>query len=60
MLNEGLSASRAAFDVGYRSPSQFTREYGRLFGTPPKRDSLLTTERNALTPSEVQTGPAPF
>jgi AraC-like DNA-binding protein len=24
--------------VGYESPSQFSREYGRLFGAPPKRD----------------------
>jgi AraC-like DNA-binding protein len=38
MLNEGLDAARAAFQVGYESPSQFSREYSRLFGTPPKRD----------------------
>ncbi|KKX27130.1 AraC family transcriptional regulator [Rhizobium sp. LC145] len=40
MLDEGLSASSAAFDVGYESVSQFTREYGRLFKVPPKRDVL--------------------
>lgn len=38
MLNEGLDAARAAFDVGYESPSQFSREYSRVFGAPPKRD----------------------
>ncbi len=38
MLNEGLDASTAAFQVGYESPSQFSREYCRLFGVPPKRD----------------------
>jgi AraC-like DNA-binding protein len=38
MLNEGLDAASAAFEVGYESPSQFSREYGRLFGAPPKRD----------------------
>lgn len=38
MLNERLDASNAAFRVGYESPSQFSREYGRLFGEPPKRD----------------------
>jgi AraC-like DNA-binding protein len=38
MLNEGLDAASAAFQVGYESPSQFSREYSRLFGTPPKRD----------------------
>lgn len=39
MRSEGLSASRAAFAVGYESVSQFTREYGRLFGLPPVRDT---------------------
>ena len=38
MLAEGLSASSAAFAVGYESVPQFTREYGRLFGKPPARD----------------------
>jgi AraC-like DNA-binding protein len=40
MLDEGCSASNAAFEVGYESVSQFTREYGRLFQAPPKRDAL--------------------
>ncbi|MFK3948345.1 AraC family transcriptional regulator [Pseudomonas fulva] len=38
MLNENLDAASAAFKVGYESPSQFSREYGRQFGTPPKTD----------------------
>jgi AraC-like DNA-binding protein len=38
MLNEHLDAASAAFKVGYESPSQFSREYGRLFGAPPKKD----------------------
>jgi AraC-like DNA-binding protein len=38
MLHEGLAASSAALRVGYESPSQFTREYRRLFGQPPLRD----------------------
>ncbi|KQV94085.1 AraC family transcriptional regulator [Rhizobacter sp. Root1221] len=38
MLNEHLDASSAAFKVGYESPSQFSREYRRLFGSPPKKD----------------------
>ncbi|WP_426338617.1 AraC family transcriptional regulator N-terminal domain-containing protein [Pseudoduganella sp. S-14] len=38
MLNEDLDAASAAFRVGYESPSQFSREYSRLFGAPPKRD----------------------
>jgi AraC-like DNA-binding protein len=38
MLNEGLDASTAAHRVGYESPSQFSREYSRLFGAPPMKD----------------------
>ena len=38
MLNEDLDAASAAFEVGYESPSQFSREYTRLFGAPPRRD----------------------
>ncbi|HEX7914032.1 MAG TPA: AraC family transcriptional regulator [Paraburkholderia sp.] len=41
MLNERLDAATAAFQVGYESPSQFSREYGRLFGAPPKRDIVV-------------------
>lgn len=39
MVSDGTSASRAAFAVGYESVSQFTREYGRMFGTPPRQDT---------------------
>ena len=38
MLAEGRTAGHAAFEVGYESVPQFTREYGRLFGRPPVRD----------------------
>ncbi|WP_235333938.1 AraC family transcriptional regulator [Aquabacterium sp. NJ1] len=38
MLAEGLDAARAAVQVGYESPSQFSREYRRLFGSPPRAD----------------------
>lgn len=33
-----VSVSTAAYDVGYESPSQFSREYARRFGHPPKQD----------------------
>lgn len=39
MASEGASASRAAFAVGYESVPQFTREYGRMFGLSPARDT---------------------
>lgn len=38
MLTERLDAATASFQVGYESPSQFSREYSRLFGAPPLRD----------------------
>jgi AraC-like DNA-binding protein len=38
MLAEHLDATTAAFQVGYESSSQFSREYSRLFGAPPLRD----------------------
>jgi AraC-like DNA-binding protein len=38
MLMDGLDATRAAFEVGYESVSQFTREYSRMYGQPPMRD----------------------
>lgn len=38
MLTEHIDASRAAFKVGYESPSQFSREYSRQIGAPPIRD----------------------
>ena len=34
----GASVTAAAFDVGYESPSQFSREYARKFGVPPSQD----------------------
>lgn len=48
MLAEYLDASRAAFEVGYESPSQFSREYSRLFGAPPLKDIKNLTQ-NSVT-----------
>lgn len=38
LLSESSDAAEVAFRVGYESPSQFSREYSRLFGFPPKED----------------------
>jgi AraC-like DNA-binding protein len=38
LLAETCSPSSAAFEVGYESVTQFTREYARMFGQPPMRD----------------------
>jgi AraC-like DNA-binding protein len=48
MLGEGLDAAEAAFRVGYESPSQFSREYRRMFGAPPRQDvAALKVEAQA-------------
>ncbi len=49
MVVEGYAAAEAGFEVGYREPAQFSREYSKLFGYAPKQDtnrlknSLLAT-----------------
>lgn len=40
MVSESASVSDAAYQVGYESASQFSREYSRSFGTAPKRDVM--------------------
>jgi AraC-like DNA-binding protein len=47
MLAENKDATTTAFEVGYESPSQFSREYGRMFGAPPLRD--ITNLRQVAT-----------
>jgi AraC-like DNA-binding protein len=58
MLDEGASASSAAFEVGYESVLPFTREYVRLFNVPPKRDALRIRSASqrfgATTPQSVE------
>ncbi|MBE7209716.1 MAG: AraC family transcriptional regulator [Gluconacetobacter diazotrophicus] len=39
LLVSSAEAARAAYAVGYESPSQFSRDYNRLFGLPPSRDA---------------------
>jgi AraC-like DNA-binding protein len=39
----GASVTTAALDVGYESPSQFSREYARKFGVPPSQDMASGT-----------------
>jgi AraC-like DNA-binding protein len=49
MVEDGLSAISASFEVGYESASQFTRDYRRMFQETPKRDSL----RRRVAPAAV-------
>lgn len=39
ILARAADAATAGHTVGYDSPSQFSREYRRLFGAPPMRDA---------------------
>ncbi|MDD5051589.1 MAG: AraC family transcriptional regulator [Sulfuricurvum sp.] len=36
LMSQDIEAAQVAFEVGYESPSQFSREYARMFGLPPK------------------------
>jgi transcriptional regulator GlxA family with amidase domain len=45
MLEEREHAETAAFRVGYTSASQFSREYSRMFGNAPLRDTRILKEK---------------
>ncbi|GGD91510.1 AraC family transcriptional regulator [Paenibacillus nasutitermitis] len=38
LYSTAIEAADAAFQVGYESPSHFSREYARMYGHPPVRD----------------------
>jgi AraC-like DNA-binding protein len=57
MLVDGLDAASAAFEVGYESASQFSREYSRFFGQPPMRD--IRTLRSPGAPALESVGSVP-
>ncbi|HEY9128659.1 MAG TPA: AraC family transcriptional regulator [Sulfurovum sp.] len=41
LMSQNIEAAQVAFEVGYESPSQFSREYARMFGLPPIADMQL-------------------
>ena len=45
MLGDDLDAASAAFRVGYDDPSYFSRDYKKLFGSPPQRDIVSLRSR---------------
>lgn len=47
MAGEG-NATTIAFDVGYESPNQFSREYARFFGLPPAKDAQALRRPNPV------------
>jgi Helix-turn-helix domain len=40
MFTDGIECATAGYRVGYESPSQFSREYRRLFGAPPRETGV--------------------
>jgi AraC-like DNA-binding protein len=52
LLSRSEDVAAVGFSVGYESPSQFSREYKRLFGTPPGKDGeqLRSIQELSQTP----------
>ena len=48
MFMQNLDAAKAAYEVGYESASQFSREYARMFGKPPQKDVSSLRESTNL------------
>jgi AraC-like DNA-binding protein len=55
VLAQQDDAASVGFAVGYESPSQFSREYSRLFGAPPGRDAARL-RASARDPAELTQG----
>jgi AraC-like DNA-binding protein len=50
MIQDGLNAGITSIRVGYESPSQFNREYKRLFGVTPAKDAAVIHGRDIVSP----------
>jgi AraC-like DNA-binding protein len=53
MVREGMTAAAACHAVGYESPSQFNREFKRLFGLTPSREVKRMREHFAVPPKQA-------
>jgi len=51
MVRSGVTAATASFTVGYESPSQFSREFKRMFGRSPASEAAFMKQTLALTPA---------
>lgn len=49
MVRQQITAAAASYAVGYESPSQFNREFKRLFGLPPAEE-IKRLQRNFAVP----------
>lgn len=57
LVTAGYSVTAAAHEVGYESPTQFSREYAREFGLPPAKDVIRV--QNAMRPETEACPQAP-
>lgn len=57
LLTDGGEVAAIGFAVGYDSPSQFSREYHRLFGAPPGRDAALMRAGGVGATAEAAAAP---
>jgi transcriptional regulator GlxA family with amidase domain len=51
LIAEPGNVASIGFAVGYDSPSQFSREYRRMFGAPPSRDAFALREKGRAADS---------
>ena len=56
LLAEGMEIAAIGYAIGYESPSQFSRDYRRLFGDPPGRDAAAI-RAGMLSPMEARASP---
>lgn len=54
MVAHGEKAGVAAIAVGYESASQFSREYARMFGAPPRRETQRAKADHSRTAAQME------
>ena len=52
MVQDGMSAASASHQVGYESPSQFSREFKRFFGRTPAQEASTMKDTLAQFPAQ--------
>ena len=54
MISQDIDVASTAFRVGYQSPSQFNREYARMFGNPPAKDISIIRQQQLSELSDTE------
>lgn len=60
MVASGKSVMAAAFEVGYESPTQFSRDYTKIFGLSPAKDAARIVGKTKVLESNRRRNFAPF